>query len=73
MAAPVERAEQELVLGVVLEETGVRPEVKQGGQREVPSEVLGVQLEEREVERLKEELELDQEELEALQEPEQPS
>lgn len=59
--------------GVVLEETGVRPEVKQGGQREVRPEALGVQLEELEVERLKEELELDQEEPEALQEPEQPS
>lgn len=75
MAAPVETAEQALVPGVVLEETGVRPEVKQGGQREVRPEALGVQLEEPEAERLKEEpeLELDQEELEALQEPEQPS
>jgi hypothetical protein len=73
VVAPVERAEQELVPGVVLEETGVRPEVKQGDQRVVRPEALGVQLEEREAERLKEELELDQEEPEALQEPEQPS
>lgn len=72
---PVETAEQALVPGVVLEETGVRPEVKQGGQRVVQLEALVAQLEEREVERLKEEpeLELDQEELEALQAPEQPS
>lgn len=72
---PVETAEQVLVPGVVLEETEVKPEVKQGGQREDPQEERVVQLEEREAERLKEELELelDWEEPEALQEPKQPS
>jgi hypothetical protein len=55
---PVETAEQELVPGVVLEETEARPEV---------------QPEEPEAETLKEELELDQKEPEALQEPQQPS
>jgi hypothetical protein len=63
---PVETAEQELVPGVVLEETEARPEVKQGEQPEV-------QPEEPEAETLKEELELDQKEPEALQEPQQPS
>jgi hypothetical protein len=60
VVGPVETAEQELVPGVVLEETEVKPEEER---------------EEREAERLKEELELDldQEEPEALQEPEQPS
>jgi hypothetical protein len=69
VVGPVETAEQELVPGVVLEETEEKPEEKQEKQEEREER------EEREAERLKEELELDldQEEPEALQEPEQPS